>query len=137
VEGRRAAREVVHDRVEQRLHALVLAVRADRCDRAISVAVGIAPLQHVGRHRGLVLEVRVHQFVVVLRDRVEQLMVVLLRCQADGISPTVGFAPSSSSKVIAFISDDVDDAAVGVLLADRQLDRHRVGAEASTSTGRT
>src|SRR4026209_1730298 len=36
-------------------------------------------LEHIRRDRGLVLEVRLHQFVVMVGDRVDQLVVVLVR----------------------------------------------------------
>ena len=44
-----------------------------------SVAARSARLSMLRRHRRLVLEVRLHQLVVVVGDRVDQLVVVLVR----------------------------------------------------------
>ena len=75
------ARQVVDDRVEQRLHALVLEGGAEqhRRDRAVERRRAERALQLLGGHGRLVLEVRAHQLVVVVGDRVDHLVVVLVR----------------------------------------------------------
>src|SRR5438477_150597 len=67
--------------VEQRLHALVLERGAEQHRRDL---VGDRPGAHcaanlVGGHRRLVLDVRLEHLVVEVRDRVDQLVVVLVR----------------------------------------------------------
>ena len=96
------ARQVVDDRVEQRLHALVLEGRAEQHgrDRVGERAGAQRAPDHLGRHRALVLEVRLGELVVELGDRVDQRVVVLLapaRASSAGMSPTVNFMPRSSS----------------------------------------
>ena len=68
------ARQVVDDRVEQRLHALVLERGAEqhRRDRVGERAGAERALDHLRRDRRLVLEVGLHQLVVVLGDGVDQ-----------------------------------------------------------------
>ena len=128
------ARQVVDDRVEQRLHALVLEGGAEqhRRDRVGERPGAKRALDHLGRHGRLVLEVRLHQLVVVLRDRVDQRVVRHL----GGGGVLVGDLPDRERLAELVLVDDrphldeVDDADVVLLLADRKLDRHRVGAEA-------
>ena len=128
------ARQVVDDGVEQRLHALVLESGAEqhRRDRAVQRGRANRALQLLGGHRRLVLEVRPHQLVVVVGDRVDHLMVVLIRLLhelgrdlADVHLGAEVVGPRDRPHL-----DDVDDAAVRVLRADRNLDRHRLRAKA-------
>jgi hypothetical protein len=77
------ARQVVHDRVEQRLHALVLEGGAEQHGVIASASVPAErAADHLGRDRRLVLEVGLHQLVVVLGDRVDQRVVRLVRASA-------------------------------------------------------
>ena len=75
------ARQVVDHGVEQQLDALVLEGRAeqDRRDLVGERAGADGAADHLRRHRGLVLDVRPEHLVVEVRDRVDQLVVVLLR----------------------------------------------------------
>ena len=129
------ARQVVDDRVEQRLHALVLegGAEEDGRDRDRERRLAERAPDHVRRDRALVGEVRLEQLLVVLGDRVDQLVVVLvrlLRQLARDLDRSSIFVPRSSSQTMRLHLDEVDDAAEVLLLADRQLHRHRVGAEA-------
>ncbi len=128
------ARQVVDDRVEQRLHALVLERGSEqhRRDRVGQRAGAQGALDHLRRDRRLVLEVRLHQLVVELGDRVDQGVVPhpggvceLGRDVADGV-----LLPEVVLVDDGLHLDEVDDAAVLVLLADRQLHGHRVRPEA-------
>jgi hypothetical protein len=87
---------------------------------------------HVRRHRGLVHEVRLEELLVVLGDRVDQLVVVLLGLLAELLGDLDRLRLHAESVVPddALHLDHVDDAAEVLLLPDRQVDRHRVGAEA-------
>ena len=135
VDGRDVERagEKVDDGVEQRLHALVLegGAEQDRRDGDVERRGAERAAQHLGRHRGLVLEVGLHQLLVVVGDRVDQLVVVLVRLLEElgrdladlHVRPEV-VAVGDRAHL-----DEVDDAAEVLLLADRQLHRHRVGAE--------
>jgi len=127
------ARQVLDDGVEQRLHALVLERRAEQhgCQRIGQRASAERAADHLGRHRRLVLEIRLRQLVVVLGDRVDQRVVRLVR----GIAELGRDLPDRERLPEVVLVDDrlhldeVDDAAVGVLLADGELDRHRVRTE--------
>jgi len=128
------ARQVLDDPVEQGLHALVLEGRAeqDGRDRGVERRLAERAPEHLGRDRLLVLQVRLGQLVVVVGDRVDQLVVVLL-----GLLEELGRdLPDDRLRAELVLPrqrahlDQVDDAAEVLLLADRQLHRHRVGAEA-------
>ncbi len=127
------ARQVVDDRVEQRLDALVLEGGAEQHRRDL---VGERPradgaADHLGRDRGLVLDVRREHLVVEVRDRVDQLVVVLLRLlgelgrDLDDVELLAEVVPVQDRLHL----DEIDDAGEVVLRADRDLDRHRIGAE--------
>ena len=127
------AREIVDHAVEQRLDALVLERRAehDRRQRVGERARPQGALDHLGRDERLVGQVGLRQLVVVLGDRVDQQVVVLVRLLGQ-----VGrdLADGELLAQVVLVDDrvhldEVDDAAVMLLLADRELDRHRVGAE--------
>ncbi len=97
-----------------------------------SVPARSAAAEHVGRHRGLVSEVRLHQLVVVLGDRVDQRVMRGMRRVGE-----VGGDLADRERLAEIVVvgdrlhlDEVDDAAVLILLADRQLHRNRVGPEA-------
>ena len=127
------AREVVDDRVEQRLHALVLEGGAEqhRRDRVGERPRAERAADHLGRDGRLVLEVRLHQLVVVLGDRVDQRVVRLL---GGGRELGRDLADGERLPELVLVDDrahldEVDDADVVVLLADRDLDGHRVRAE--------
>ena len=130
VEG---ARQVVDDGVEQRLDALVLERGAAEHghDREVERRGADRAPEHVRRHRDLVPEVRLHKLVVVVGDRVDQLVVVLGRLlgelgrnvhgvhlRPEGVGPDVG----------AHL-DEVDDAAEVLLLTDRELNGDGARAE--------
>ena len=136
VDGRdvERARQVVDDGVEERLHALVLEGGAaeDRCDGDHKGRLAECAADHVRRHRGLVHEVRLEELLVVLGDCVDQLVVVLLGLLAELLGDLDRLRLHAESVVPddALHLDHVDDAAEVLLLPDRQVDRHRVGAEA-------
>ena len=120
------------DRVEQRLHALVLERGAAEDRGHLGVEAG--PVQRLGDPlvRNLFLgQVGLHQLVVVVGAGLDQLGAVFLGllARSSGISIVSYSAPSSSVQISAFHLDQVDDAFEVVLAADRQLDRQRVGAE--------
>ena len=128
------ARQVVDDRVEQRLDALVLegGARQDRRDRVVERRGAKRPLQHLRRDRALVLEIGLHQLVVVVGDRVDQLVVVLL-----GLLDQLGRDLADVDLLAEVVRpgerahlDEVDDAAEVLLAADRQVNGHRARAEA-------
>ena len=102
VDGRdvERAREEVDDGVEERLHALVLEGGAEqhRRDGDVERRGAKRAAQHLWGHDGLVLEVGLHQLLVVVGDRVDQLVVVLVRLlhQLGGISPISMLVPRSS-----------------------------------------
>ena len=84
-----------------------------------------------GVDRALVLEVGLHQLVVVLGDGVDQRVVRLVRSLGE-----LGGDLADRERLAEVVLvddrlhlDEVDDAAVRVLLADRELDRDRVRAE--------
>ena len=128
------ARQVVEHAVEQRLDALVLERGAGehRRDRDVERRCAERALQHLRRDRLFVEQVGLHQLVVVVGDRVDQLVVVLLRLFGELgrdlldvhlRAEVVG--PGDRAHL-----DEVDDAAEVLLLADRQLHRNRARAEA-------
>ena len=128
------ARQVVDDGVEQRLHALVLerGAEQDRRDGDVERRSSERALQHLGRDRALVLEVGLHQLVVVVGDRVDQLVVVLVgllgqlgRDLADVHRRAEVVRPRDRPHL-----DEVDDAAEVLLAPDRKLHRDGPRAEA-------
>ena len=127
------ARQVVDHRVEQRLDALVLEGGAedDRRQRVGERAGAKRALDHLGGDERLVGQVRLGQLVVVLGDRVDQQVVVLVRL-LEQLGRDLADRELLAQVVLVLDRvhlDEVDDAAVVLLLADRELDRHRVGAE--------
>jgi hypothetical protein len=119
------ARQVVDDGVEQRLHALVLEGGAaqDRGDRDRESGLAKRPPDHLGRNRGLVEEIRLEQLLVVLGDRVDQLVVVLLRllAQAFGNFDRGDLRAEVVLPDDALHLDEIEDAAEVLFLADGQL----------------
>ena len=79
------ARQVLDNGVEQRLDAFVLEGGAEQHRRHLGVERRCAQRapDHLGRHRILVLEVGLEELLVLLRDRVDQLVVVLARLFAE------------------------------------------------------
>ncbi len=128
------ARQVVDHRVEQRLHALVLERRAEqhRGQRIGERARAERALDHLRGHERLVGEVGLRELVVVLGDRVDQLMVILLRLfeQLGGDLADVHLRAEVVGVRDGLHLDEVDDAAVVLLLPDRELDRHGRRAQA-------
>ena len=127
------ARQVVDDGVEQQLDALVLEGGAEQYRRDLvgerARADGAA--DHLRGHRGLVLEVRPEHLVVEVRDRVDQLVVVLLGL-LDELGRDLDDVELLAEVVLVddgLHVDEVDDACEVLLGADRDLQRHRVGAE--------
>ena len=128
------AREVVDDGVEQRLHALVLerGAEQDGSDRVRERAGAERAADHLGRDRLLVEEVGLRQLVVELGDRVDQGVVVLVRLLGE-LRRDLADGEVLAELVLVddrVHLDEVDDASVRVLLADRDLDHDGVGAQA-------
>ena len=127
------AREVLDDPVEERLNALVLECRAaeHRHDGEVERRGAERAAQHVRRNGLLVLEVGLHQLVVVVGDRVDQLVVVLGRLleELGGNVLRVQLRAERVGPHVCAHLDEVDDAAEVLLLADRQLHGHRPRAE--------
>ena len=126
------ARQVVDDRVEQRLHALVLERRAEQHRRNGDLEGGLAERapDHLGRDGLLVQQIRLEQLLVVLGNGVDQLVVVLLRLLGELGRDLLllELHPELVEPDLGAHVDDVDDAAEVLLLADRQL--HRDGLRA-------
>jgi hypothetical protein len=127
------ARQVVDDSVEQELDALVLEGGAEQHRRDL-VGERAGPdgaADHLRRHRGLVFDVRGEHLVVEVRDRVDQLVVVLLRL-LDELRRDLDDV-ELLAEVVAVDDglhlDEVDDTREVVLRPDRDLERHRVRAE--------
>ncbi|MGB8921348.1 MAG: GTP-binding protein, partial [Pseudomonas sp.] len=91
-----------------------------------------AAAQLVRRHRRLVLEIRLEHLVVEMRDRVDQLVVVLVRLLGQ-LGRNLGHLELLAEVVLVddrLHLDQVDVALEGVLGADRNLNRHRASAQA-------
>ena len=119
------AREVVDDGVEQGLDALVLERRAAEHgnDRQVERRGAQRAAQHLGRHGALVVEVRLHELVVVVGHGVDQLVVVLGRLLGE-LGRNLAHLCLGAERVRPHERahlDEVDDAAEVLLLADRQL----------------
>ena len=127
------ARQVVDHRVEQRLDALVLERGAEQHRRDLVGDRGGADgaPDHVRRDRALVLDVRLEHLVVEVRDDVDQLVVVLVRLLGELGGNLDGVVLLAEVVLVddGLHLDEVDDAAEVVLGADRDLHRHRIGAE--------
>jgi hypothetical protein len=128
------ARQVVDDGVEQGLDTLVLEGGAEqhRRDLVGERAGAHRALDHLRRDRGLVLDVRREHLIVEVRDRVDQLVVVLLRLLGElgRDLDHVELLPEVVPVEDRLHLDEVDDAREVVLRADRYVQRHRVRAEA-------
>ena len=127
------ARQVVDDRVEQRLHALVLEGGAAQHRGHRDVERGLADVRDQARRLDrLLLEVVLHQLVVVLGDGLDQLGARLVGGVLE-LGGDVGDLPLLAEVVL--VDDrlhvhEVDDPGELGLGADRQLHGHRVSAEA-------
>ena len=128
-------RQVIDDRVEHGLHALVLergaaqhrhdlARERARAQAALDLVLGRAPA----------LEVLLHQLFVGLGRRLDELLAPVLArrraCPAGMSRVLEASCPGSLVPVDRLHLDQVDDALELLLGADRQLHRHRVRAEA-------
>ena len=128
------AREIVDDRVEERLDALVLEGGAceHRGDGDVERRGAERALQHLRRDRALVLEVGLHELVVVVRNRVDQLVVVLL-----GLLDELGRDLADVDLLAQLVLpgqrahlDQVDDATEVLFGTDREVDWDRPRAQA-------
>ena len=128
----------VDDRVEHRLHALVLERAAAQHGHELGGdGAGAQPADELLGAQLLAVEVLHHQLVVALGDGLEEGVPVLghlldhvgrdLRALAGG-AQVVGVDDR-------LLADQVDDALEVALGADRQLDANRVGAEACADAG--
>ncbi len=132
--------QVVHDRVEHRLHAAVLERRTAQhgVELARDRELADRGLDLGDAEVGVALEVALEERVIGLGDRLEQDRPVLVglldqvgRDLLDGVfgahlDVALGVpAPGERAHL-----DEVDDPLEGVLEADRQLDHERAGAEA-------
>ena len=129
------AREVVDDRVEQRLHALVLegGAEQDGGEGARERAGAERAADHLGRDRVLVLEVALHQLVVELGDGVDERVVVLAAPSSSELGRDLTDGEGLAEIVVVgdrVHLDEIDDAAMVLLLADRDLDADSGRAEA-------
>ncbi len=126
-------REVVDDRVEHLLDALVLERRPgqDRDDAGRQGAEAQAALD-LGDGELLALEILVGQLVVHLGDGLDHDVAMLLGlgCQVGRDVGDLDVVAEVVAVVDGLHLDQVDDALERVLAADRDLDRHGVGAEA-------
>ena len=127
-------RQEIDDRVEQRLHALVLEGRAAENGKESAGDDGLADEALEGRFvRLLAFEEGGHGGVVEFDGGLDQHLAILL-----GVVEQVGrnvdvFIVGAERLVFpdhALHADQIDDALEGVFRADRQLDRNRLGAEA-------
>ena len=127
------AREVVDDRVEERLHALVLegGAREHGRDPAGERALAQRALDHLGRHLALVLEVRLRELVVELGDRVDERVVTRLGGLRELRRDVVGgeLGPEGVQVRDRLHLDEVDDSRERVLLSDGDVDGDGRGAE--------
>ncbi len=127
------ARQVLDDGVKQKLDALVLegGAEQDRRDLVGERAGADGAADHLGRHRRLVLDVGREHLVVEVRDRVDQLVVILLRLLEELRRDLDGLELLAEIVLVehGLHLDEVDDAREVVLGADRDLERHRVRAE--------
>ena len=127
------ARQVVDDRVQERLHALVLegGAEQDRRDRDVERGRPEGAPEHLRRDCGLVLEIGLRQLVVVVGDRVDQLVVVLVRLLEELGRDVAGLHVLAEVVVVGdrLHLDEVDHAAEVLLGADRQLHRDGTRAE--------
>ncbi len=127
------ARQVVDDCVEQCLHALVLegGAREHRRDRAVERALAKGAADHLRRHRGLVLQVRLHELVVELGHEVDEVVVPCVRGVRElGRDLLHGHLRAERVRVRDRLHlDEVDDPAEVLLAPDREVDRHGAGAE--------
>ncbi len=128
------ARQVLDNGVEQRLDAFVLEGGPEQHRRHLGVERRCAQRapDHLGRHRILVLEVGLEELLVLLRDRVDQLVVVLARLFAQLLRNLVLVDVHAERVVVREGThlDQVDDPAEALLASDRQLNGHRLGAQA-------
>src|SRR6266513_1176405 len=132
VEGRR---QVVDDRVQQRLDALVLERRAadhgEELQRDRALADGRADL--VGADR-LAPDVLPHEVLVHLGERLDHLLPVLLRLLPQ-VRGDLDLPVLLAERLVVLVPDErrlvdeVHEPTVLVLTAHRDLDRHRMGAE--------
>ncbi len=125
--------QVVDDRVEQRLHALVLERGPAQHGREGDRERGLANRRLQQRLRDLgLLEDQLEELVVEVRDLLEQML-----ARGGGGVGQLGRDLALvllGAEVVEVVDrahlDQVDDAGEVALGADRQLDRHRVRAEA-------
>ena len=128
------ARQVVHDRVQECLHALVLE-RGAREHRGYTAGERPRPERapdHLGRHRALVLEIGLHELVVELGDRVDHGVVPRLggidELRRDLLDRELG---SEDVRVRDRPHlDEVDDPGEVLLAPDREMDGYGRRAEA-------
>ena len=125
--------QIVDDRIEQRLHALVLERRAAQhggqlgrerrlADRLLEQLLGNLAL----------LEDQLQELVVVVGDFLQQMLARRRRIVGQALGD-LDFVLLLAQLVLVddrLHRDEIDDALEVALGADRQLDRHRLGAEA-------
>ena len=124
--------EQLDDRVEQRLHALVLEGGAAEDGRHLDVERGaVERLRDPLVRDLLVVQVRLEQLVVVVGAGLDQVGAVLVSelLEVLGDLLVVELGAQLVLPDERLVLDQVDDAYEVRLLADRDLDRQRVGAE--------
>ena len=133
-------RHVEAHRVEQRLHALVLEGRAVEHGHHVVVEAGVADRGAEVLVGDLLLaEVLLHDVVVGLGQHVDQLVAVVVG-QLDHVGGDVGDLPARAEVLglpdPGLHRDQVDDAGVVALGADRQVDHRRLGLQPVLDRGR-
>ena len=125
-------RQVVDHGVEERLDALVLEARAAHDRRHLDVEGRLAegPLDPIGRDL-LLGEVGLHQLVVIVGTGLDQVRALFVGAVRE-VRGDLLLLPLGAQLAVPderAVGHEVDDAREVALLADRKLDRERVGSE--------
>src|SRR5215218_200347 len=126
-------REVVDDRVEQRLHALVLEGGAAEDGRELEAEGGFADRRLDARGRNLlILEDHLDDLVIEVRDLLEQVLARGRGLIGEVLGDLDDLLLLAEVVLVddRVVLDEIDDPAEFALGADRQLDRHGVCAKA-------
>ena len=126
--------QVVHDRVQQPLNALVLEGGPAQDRRDVQLGRGPPDGRAQRVHGDLAaLDVQVEQLLVVLGDPLDHLLATVPGLGEEIVGDRADFVFRAERFVLpenAAHLDQIDDATETVLRPDRQLDRHRIRLEA-------